>query len=533
MSDGSTYHERCQTDYASSKNFYALAYDQYEVIDAVGHRQGATDLQGMRGNAARFINHSCDPNLEVHKLQTLGDGLEEFEVGMWAKRDIPQGQQVSRQMTLLRQLSYDYNFDVGVAEPIPCRCGASNCAGLLGKKRPRDDDKDEREELARAEADAQEKRARETAREIRASRVTEEVPLFAPKKRDRPVESGKKGITIGNRPIPARVKRDLFPTPSSTISSVSPLVETPTPSHTAEDEEEPFVAEPVRFRTSTPAPSQTKAPTPIDDEEARRLKRISGWAEWLRRKAGEKPRTLQEWQEERHARRRGLNWMHRMIGEFGVLPGPSVPGSPGLAVSEELLQERRKELLNAGVSLEPPKVVKKGKPRNPSGPKPKIDVEPVPIPEGIAGPSDLREGHVDPLDYYEARLAVAPTPIIDEDGLPQLNVTAAPSPTIPTEHHSEPAVAAGESKAAETKPTENKAGKKAAIKARNGAPMGWAFVPVPTDPVEPVAEVEVEADGGEHRGRRRRRTADLALESLTAGVDKKRARHSLAVAPRG
>lgn len=33
--DGSVYHERCKNEYAISKNFYALAYDQDEVIDAV------------------------------------------------------------------------------------------------------------------------------------------------------------------------------------------------------------------------------------------------------------------------------------------------------------------------------------------------------------------------------------------------------------------------------------------------------------------------------------------------------------------
>ena len=50
--------------------------------------------QGVRGNDARFINHGCDPNLEVHKYETLGDGAEEYEVGLWAKRDIKKGEEV-------------------------------------------------------------------------------------------------------------------------------------------------------------------------------------------------------------------------------------------------------------------------------------------------------------------------------------------------------------------------------------------------------------------------------------------------------
>jgi hypothetical protein len=35
MADDSVYQERCQNEYAISNNFYALAYDQDEVIDAV------------------------------------------------------------------------------------------------------------------------------------------------------------------------------------------------------------------------------------------------------------------------------------------------------------------------------------------------------------------------------------------------------------------------------------------------------------------------------------------------------------------
>lgn len=48
----------------------------------------------MRGNDARFINHGCEPNLEVKRYQTLGDGLEEYEIGMWAMKDIAQGEEV-------------------------------------------------------------------------------------------------------------------------------------------------------------------------------------------------------------------------------------------------------------------------------------------------------------------------------------------------------------------------------------------------------------------------------------------------------
>ncbi|ORY23811.1 hypothetical protein BCR39DRAFT_472897, partial [Naematelia encephala] len=113
-----TFIQRIGDEYKGHRNFYALAYDQDEVIDA-----------GMRGNDARYINHSCDPNLEVRKYQQTGDGIEEYEVGMWAIKDIPKG----------TELSYDYNFDSFAAATetelrTRCHCGAANCVGFLGRK---------------------------------------------------------------------------------------------------------------------------------------------------------------------------------------------------------------------------------------------------------------------------------------------------------------------------------------------------------------------------------------------------------------
>ena len=96
----------------------------------------------MRGNDARFINHGCEPNLEVRKYQTLGDGLVEYEVGMWAVRDIAQGEEVSRnipaQVKSSSQLFYNYNFDdfseATDSLRAQCRCGAPTCIGYLGRK---------------------------------------------------------------------------------------------------------------------------------------------------------------------------------------------------------------------------------------------------------------------------------------------------------------------------------------------------------------------------------------------------------------
>ncbi|WWC59044.1 uncharacterized protein I303_101591 [Kwoniella dejecticola CBS 10117] len=126
--------DRIQDEYKGTKNFYALAYDQDEVIDA-----------GMKGNDARFINHGCAPNLEVRKYQTAGDGWDEFEVGMWAIKDIKAGE----------ELFYDYNFEsFGVAAQsdelrTKCHCGAPNCVGFLGRKAGEKSAKELAAELAR------------------------------------------------------------------------------------------------------------------------------------------------------------------------------------------------------------------------------------------------------------------------------------------------------------------------------------------------------------------------------------------------
>lgn len=97
----STFYKRIRNEYHNRKDFYALSYDGDEVIDAVScvitpHEPPIEylSLQGLRGNEARFINHSCGPNLEVRKYQTMGNGSEEFEVGFWALRDIRAGEEV-------------------------------------------------------------------------------------------------------------------------------------------------------------------------------------------------------------------------------------------------------------------------------------------------------------------------------------------------------------------------------------------------------------------------------------------------------
>ena len=73
------------------------------------------DLDGdFEYNAARLINHSCNPNCEVD-----GKGLK---LWIFALRDIKKGE----------ELSYDYGFGYDKDyKQFVCRCGAKNCVGYI------------------------------------------------------------------------------------------------------------------------------------------------------------------------------------------------------------------------------------------------------------------------------------------------------------------------------------------------------------------------------------------------------------------
>jgi hypothetical protein len=82
---------------------------------------------GVGGSAARFINHSCDPNCETV--------IENKRVYVEAIRSIAEG----------AEIGYDYMIDRDPTDPpnideiFACRCGAESCRGsmLLPPKRAR------------------------------------------------------------------------------------------------------------------------------------------------------------------------------------------------------------------------------------------------------------------------------------------------------------------------------------------------------------------------------------------------------------
>ncbi|CAN6482486.1 unnamed protein product [Victoria cruziana] len=98
--------------YRGDKNFYMCEIRKDFIIDAT-----------FKGNASRFLNHSCDPNCKLEKWQVDG----ETRVGVFASKGIEVGV----------PLTYDYRF-VHFGHYIECCCGASNCQGYLGSKKRTD-----------------------------------------------------------------------------------------------------------------------------------------------------------------------------------------------------------------------------------------------------------------------------------------------------------------------------------------------------------------------------------------------------------
>lgn len=72
----------------------------------------------VKGNIARFINHSCDPNCITQKWNVLGEVM----VGIFAIKNIHPDE----------ELTFDYKFDVYKTPFLACLCGAKNCKGYLG-----------------------------------------------------------------------------------------------------------------------------------------------------------------------------------------------------------------------------------------------------------------------------------------------------------------------------------------------------------------------------------------------------------------
>lgn len=91
------------------ENYYFLNVAKDYTIDA-----------GPKGNVARFMNHSCEPNCETQKW--IVNGIK--RVGLFALEDIP----------VNTELTFNYNLDCLGDNKKICQCGAEKCAGFIGAK---------------------------------------------------------------------------------------------------------------------------------------------------------------------------------------------------------------------------------------------------------------------------------------------------------------------------------------------------------------------------------------------------------------
>uniref|UniRef100_A0A4W5L9E7 [histone H3]-lysine(4) N-methyltransferase n=1 Tax=Hucho hucho TaxID=62062 RepID=A0A4W5L9E7_9TELE len=86
---------------------YMFRMDDFDVVDAT-----------MHGNAARFINHSCEPNCYSRVINVEG----QKHIVIFALRKIYRGE----------ELTYDYKFPIeDPASKLNCNCGARKCRRFL------------------------------------------------------------------------------------------------------------------------------------------------------------------------------------------------------------------------------------------------------------------------------------------------------------------------------------------------------------------------------------------------------------------
>lgn len=110
MIDEEEYQKRLKKMHeANDENYYFLTIDRDRMLDA-----------GPKGNVARFMNHSCQPNCETQKWTVNGD----TRVGLFSLCDIPAD----------TELVFNYNLESIGTDKKPCMCGASNCSGFIGAK---------------------------------------------------------------------------------------------------------------------------------------------------------------------------------------------------------------------------------------------------------------------------------------------------------------------------------------------------------------------------------------------------------------
>ena len=89
------------------------------------------------GNVGRFINHSCQPNLQVEVVRV---GMQDALITFFAVEDIPSHQEISFHYgeTINTNINTNTNTitntitnDTTSMQRLLCHCGSNNCSGYL------------------------------------------------------------------------------------------------------------------------------------------------------------------------------------------------------------------------------------------------------------------------------------------------------------------------------------------------------------------------------------------------------------------
>ena len=124
----------------------------------------------VNGNAARWINHSCEPNCEADEVNG--------RVYIKALRNIAAGE----------ELNYDYGLIIDepytpkLLAEFPCWCGSENCRGTL--LTPKDED-EEKKKKKKAKKKAEKKKAEKQAEKKEAKKADKKAEKKAEKKSEK------------------------------------------------------------------------------------------------------------------------------------------------------------------------------------------------------------------------------------------------------------------------------------------------------------------------------------------------------------
>jgi SET domain-containing protein len=76
------------------------------------------------GNESRFINHSCDPNVQSFNLSGSYETQTIHNIGLFTSRKIQRGE----------ELTIDYQWDKNelmIEKDVKCLCGTAKCRSFL------------------------------------------------------------------------------------------------------------------------------------------------------------------------------------------------------------------------------------------------------------------------------------------------------------------------------------------------------------------------------------------------------------------